>query len=132
MAIRWKVIESTLTGVVDKGDVVDLAENGDELHIYDPPPACEIMATIENPSVRFHLDDPGPTVELRGIAEYGGKVHRAAIWLEAVASQVKQEPLELRLCETGHLFLKPNQLYRFTVDPDCKECVRMAEIARTP
>lgn len=84
MAIRWKVIDSTLTGVVDTGDVVDLAQDGEDIRIYDPPPACNLMATIEAPAVRFHLDEAGPTVELRGIAEYGGKVRRASVWLAGV------------------------------------------------
>lgn len=30
--------------------------------------------------------------------------------------------IEMRLCEYQHLFLHPDILYRFTVDPDCKEC----------
>lgn len=31
-------------------------------------------------------------------------------------------PLEMRLCETLQVVLKPDQLYRFTVDPDCDVC----------
>lgn len=34
----------------------------------------------------------------------------------------------LFLCEQEHLFLKPNQLYRFEVSPGCKRCKELAEI----
>jgi hypothetical protein len=30
--------------------------------------------------------------------------------------------IEMRLCETERLILKPDQLYRFTVDPNCTRC----------
>lgn len=36
------------------------------------------------------------------------------------------EPFEMRLCETRHVMLKPNMLYRFTVDESCPECRKMA------
>lgn len=29
---------------------------------------------------------------------------------------------EMRLCEVKHVFLKPDQLYYFTVDPNCGAC----------
>lgn len=32
------------------------------------------------------------------------------------------EVLEMRLCEQNHVILKPDQLYRFTVDPECSNC----------
>jgi hypothetical protein len=32
------------------------------------------------------------------------------------------EPFEMRLCEQEHVVLKPNQAYRFTVDPNCERC----------
>jgi hypothetical protein len=32
--------------------------------------------------------------------------------------------LEMRLCEPGRVFLKPNQLYFFTVDESCPFCLR--------
>lgn len=35
--------------------------------------------------------------------------------------------VELCLCEQKHLVLKPNQLYRFTVDKTCKACLQLAE-----
>lgn len=34
---------------------------------------------------------------------------------------------ELRLCESQHLFLRPNQLYFFTVDKDCPKCIELAK-----
>lgn len=30
--------------------------------------------------------------------------------------------IEMRLCEAKKLVLKPDQLYYFTVDPNCQEC----------
>lgn len=38
---------------------------------------------------------------------------------------------ELCLCEQDHLILKPNKLYRFIVDDNCKECMYLAETGRT-
>lgn len=35
--------------------------------------------------------------------------------------------VELALCEVPHLFLRPNQLYRFTVRPGCPKCAKLAE-----
>lgn len=29
---------------------------------------------------------------------------------------------EMRLCEASRLVLKPNMLYMFTIDPNCKTC----------
>lgn len=34
---------------------------------------------------------------------------------------------QLCLCESQHLFLRPNQLYFFTVDKDCAKCVELAK-----
>ena len=39
---------------------------------------------------------------------------------------MSKKPLELRLCETKFLVLKPNQLYIFTVDVTCKNCLKTA------
>lgn len=30
--------------------------------------------------------------------------------------------IEMRICEYSHVFLKPNELYRFTVDRNCEAC----------
>ncbi len=32
------------------------------------------------------------------------------------------EVMEMRVCEIAFLILRPGQLYRFTVDPDCARC----------
>lgn len=37
------------------------------------------------------------------------------------------EVIELKLCESRNLCLKPNKLYKFTVDPSCKLCVQFAK-----
>lgn len=34
---------------------------------------------------------------------------------------------EMRLCEQDHVVLRPNQLYIFTVDPNCPHCVKIAK-----
>lgn len=39
-----------------------------------------------------------------------------------------EQPLELNLCESEALVLRPDKLYRFTVDLKCSECVRIARI----
>lgn len=36
---------------------------------------------------------------------------------------------EMRLCELRHVFLKSDQLYYFTVDPNCGACHDAAEVA---
>ena len=40
----------------------------------------------------------------------------------------KEEPIEMKLCETRYIALRPNQLYIFTVDPDCPACVEAAKV----
>jgi hypothetical protein len=30
---------------------------------------------------------------------------------------------EMRVCEIAHLILRPGQLYRFSIDPECPGCV---------
>lgn len=37
------------------------------------------------------------------------------------------DSLEMRICEVPHVFLRPNQAYRFTVDTECKMCRYFAE-----
>lgn len=45
----------------------------------------------------------------------------------------EQEPVtELMLCEVEHLFLHPNQLYRFIVGKGCKRCQELAEKGKLP
>lgn len=39
-------------------------------------------------------------------------------------------PLEMRLCESVRLQLKPDQFYIFRVDQNCAECTQMAAAAR--
>jgi hypothetical protein len=36
--------------------------------------------------------------------------------------------IEMALCEVNHVFLKANQLYRFVVMPNCKECAALAAV----
>lgn len=37
------------------------------------------------------------------------------------------EIVELRLCEQDHIILRPNMLYRFSVDENCAECRRLRD-----
>lgn len=38
---------------------------------------------------------------------------------------------ELRMCDTERLHLKPDTLYRFSVDPKCERCCTLALAAAT-
>lgn len=44
----------------------------------------------------------------------------------------EQQVTEMRLCEVAHLAFKPDQLYRFTAAPGCKECTALSEGISTP
>lgn len=44
------------------------------------------------------------------------------------ASTREQPPVEMYLCETERLFLKPNQLYRFVVHPTCERCDEISKL----
>jgi hypothetical protein len=50
-------------------------------------------------------------------------------WVEALIKKVCQTPvIELRLCETEQLVLKPRVLYHFTVDPACARCKELDKL----
>lgn len=40
--------------------------------------------------------------------------------------------IELGMCEKDHLYLRANQLYRFIVMPNCKECERLDQESKLP
>ena len=42
-----------------------------------------------------------------------------------------EDVCELRLCEQHHLILKPNQLYKFTLDENCEACKALYEKGKT-
>jgi hypothetical protein len=44
-----------------------------------------------------------------------------------VDSAIPGDPIEMALCSTEQVFLKPNQLYRFYVKESCAECSRIAD-----
>lgn len=50
---------------------------------------------------------------------------------EAVAKLINQGIIEMRLCETKRVILKPGQLYNFTVDLNCKECRKLWHMSLT-
>lgn len=37
-----------------------------------------------------------------------------------------EDVIELCLCEQKHVLLKPNQFYKFVVDPNCSSCTKLA------
>lgn len=41
-------------------------------------------------------------------------------------NRIENMPREMRICEINHLFLRPDVAYIFTVDPNCKACVKYA------
>ena len=45
-----------------------------------------------------------------------------------VAKSEAEEPIEMRLCTTEFLVLKPGVLYRFTVDETCDRCKELRRI----
>jgi hypothetical protein len=45
-------------------------------------------------------------------------------------SEIPKNYIELRLCETEFLILKPNVFYMFTVDPNCSRCIELEEIGK--
>jgi len=40
----------------------------------------------------------------------------------------KEEYQELWLCESQHLVLRPNILYKFVVEETCEECCRIRDV----
>ena len=42
-----------------------------------------------------------------------------------------EEVIEMGLCEVPHIMLRPDQLYRFVVMPDCEKCKDAAAPYRT-
>ena len=53
-------------------------------------------------------------------------------WVEALIKKVCQMPvIELWLCETEQLVLKPRVLYHFTVDETCKRCKELDALNNT-
>lgn len=49
----------------------------------------------------------------------------------ATSISAADEVVEMRLCEPQHLVLKPDVLYRFTVDETCGECRRLRDLGVT-
>lgn len=41
--------------------------------------------------------------------------------------EIEEPVCELYLCEPEKLFLRPNTIYRFSVDPDCPRCVALGK-----
>jgi hypothetical protein len=64
----------------------------------------------------------GEGYRLSGVDDsWAGWQRRAALAIHEAA------PVEMALCSTEQVFLKPNQLYRFYVKDGCKACARIAD-----
>lgn len=72
----------------------------------------------------------------RGVGEEGSHT-----WCEDSIDDCEQaeyvrvdsaEPVEMALCSTEQVFLKPNQLYRFYVKEGCAECAHIADPTTAP
>jgi hypothetical protein len=46
------------------------------------------------------------------------------------AREGAEEVIEMFLCESAFLFLRPNHLYRFKVDQACQKCLNIEEKGR--
>jgi hypothetical protein len=43
--------------------------------------------------------------------------------------KIRKTIQEMRLCEVDHVYLKPDTLYLFTVDPECTACLEALDKA---
>lgn len=40
-----------------------------------------------------------------------------------------EEPVDVRfICEPQKLYLRPGNIYKFVVDPNCEDCVRLGSV----
>lgn len=62
------------------------------------------------------------------IASLGDADLEPGMKLYASPASAPSEPMEMRLCETEFVHLRPDQPYVFTVDAGCPRCVEMAAI----
>jgi hypothetical protein len=49
--------------------------------------------------------------------------------LPGYPQQIGPKIFDMMLCEQDIVILQPDQLYRFTVDPNCENCKRLAEVS---
>jgi hypothetical protein len=69
---------------------------------------------------------------LRGLSNLNhlqqGAVSRAVRFLETLETKNVERVTVMQLCESLHLSLRPDQLYRFRVAPGCAECAKAAAL----
>ncbi len=51
--------------------------------------------------------------------------------MESQNKEIKQDVIELAMCEQEHLILRPNRLYMFVVHKGCKRCEELAKVYET-
>ena len=68
----------------------------------------------------------GQTITEEGIQSAVADMSKHPTYACALSTD-NEQPLNMRLCETQHVRLKPDTLYRFTVDPQCQKCKDEAE-----
>lgn len=85
-----------------------------------------------DPTLRELLADSISSAIFEGVI---GDSHREPLdaWLESLGPAGEQPPepvIELRLCETRHLVMRENVLYRFSAAPDCASCQALASMGK--
>ncbi len=75
---------------------------------------------------------------LMAAAEFGPGPDEHPTWRDAAVAEkvrriaVERSVLDLKLCESQRLVMRPGQVYRFVVDPTCAECQRIAALTDAP
>lgn len=67
--------------------------------------------------------NPEQESKMQEVAKMLGEAKAKLESLMAIGDDV----LEMGLCETEHVLLKPNRTYRFVVMPDCDRCKELAD-----
>lgn len=71
--------------------------------------------------------DPGEEAGHRmGCATY--KLNEERSFVKPLQTRKDYPVKEMRLCEQDHVVLRPDQLYLFTVDEECKRCKEIAAL----
>lgn len=69
----------------------------------------------------------GQCLNLEKLLEGVGIGERGILQRTKQVGHNMDDVLEMFLCETERVILKPNQLYRFNVDPNCDRCKYLAK-----
>lgn len=98
------------------------------------------IIVVGDPVTGIYFVGPFPSeADAREFAEKDRYIRRGTWWVAPMEEPAAPEPevtpegiTEMRLCEGGRIALKPDVTYRFTVDPDCEVCKRLAAHATQP